>query len=128
VNGNHRRLPYLTSTDIVRLWTEERRRKDPHAPPISMRTLYAYYWFTQPLPEGKNTNPDGTYRANRYEDHPFPGTSVRPGQQERQYWPDEGQSVAHLEQAFRDWWNDAENRPGRGGDQRSNPDTEGEPA
>jgi hypothetical protein len=98
-------LTHLTLADVARIWTEERRARDGQdAPAISVNTVKAYVWYSEPAPRGKP--------RKRYQDNPVP-PSVQLDKRRRVWIPGEGQTLADVEQALRDWYNDP-TRPGKG--------------
>lgn len=108
-------LKFFTVDDVARIWTEERQKaedaaaradnRDPaEVPPISTNTVRAYVWYSQPAPKGKP--------PKRYQDNPVPPTAML-GTRRMVWTPGPGQTLADVEQALRDWYNDPA-RPGKG--------------
>lgn len=96
-------LPHLTTADVARIWTEERRRRDGgDAPEVTFNTVKAYVWFSVPAPRGKP--------PKRFQDNPVP-PSVQLDDRRRVWVPDPGETLADLEQELRDWYR---NRVGKG--------------
>jgi hypothetical protein len=96
-------LPHLKMTDVARIWTDERRRRDgDDAPAITFNTVKGYVWHSEKAPRGKP--------PNRYQDNPMPA-SVQIDQRRRVWIPAPGETLADLEQELRDWYR---NRDGRG--------------
>jgi hypothetical protein len=98
-------LAHLTMADVARIWTEERRRRDgDDAPAITFNTVKAYVWFSEPAPPGKP--------PKRFQNNPVP-PSVQLDKRRRVWIPGPGETLADVEQALRDWYNDP-TRPGKG--------------
>lgn len=92
-NTTHGPPGVLLPRDIARIWTEEAQKNRPGAPPIKIRTVYAYR---------KESQIDG----GRYRKNPMPLPDGCTGARGNGPW-----WRASREQDLRDWWN---SRPGHG--------------
>lgn len=86
----------LFPEDVARIWTEERRKTDPDAPPVAVRTVWSY----RSKANSTSTNPD----TARYAGNPMPPALASRSKRHVAWY-------AEQEKDLRDWWN---NRPGPG--------------
>lgn len=80
--------PVLFARDIARIWTEERQRKTPGAPPVQPSTVWSYR---------KESGPGG-----RYQDDPMPAPTGTNGT--IPFWD------PSLERDLRVWWDGRKER------------------
>jgi hypothetical protein len=99
---------YLTVTDIMRIWSEERGQ------PVSRRTVYAHLDDSRPDVPGQPRRK----RPRRYQGNPMPMPAGDVGQRQPLLWePAPGETVADLERRLRAWWHSRVGRGAGGGRQ-----------
>lgn len=92
----------LFPEDVARIWTEERRKEDPDAPEVAIRTVWSY--------RSKSRSVSDNPVNSRYSDNPMPEARATRGKRQVAWYADQ-------EQELRDWWHSRPGRwPGRAGD------------
>ncbi|MFE9206816.1 hypothetical protein [Micromonospora sp. NPDC007230] len=85
---------------VAGIWTEERRKQHPEAPPVKIDTVYNYLRWSKPTPPGAKLK-------HRYADNPMPKPLAARG-------PRQPAWHAHQEGELRVWWHSRKGQGAKG--------------
>lgn len=85
---------------VADIWTEERRKQNPEAPPVKLDTVYNYLRWSKPTPAGAKLK-------HRYEHNPMPKPLAARG-------PRQPAWHASQEEELRSWWHSRKGQGAKG--------------